>query len=230
MATSSFMRNAFISTLAAVGAMTAANDAMAQSFYSGQCGIPMAQFNQALLAEGQRTIVAGNGVGMRANPNSSTGVDTRGIANGITATEDGRLGYHYEGNNPLGTPSTEVCVTVLTNVQLSDARRGEIPARAYLGGAFNDSVNLSARNGTYPMVVADTIMGQGENRRYGLPIVMFGNLAERRGDISTLPASGQPTNIVTLLEPQYTQIGLERLNARQASVEQNNPVLAASLN
>jgi outer membrane receptor protein involved in Fe transport len=84
MAKSSFMRNAFISTLAAVGAMTAANDAMAQSFYSGQCDIPMAQFNQALLAEGQRTIVAGNRVGMRANPNSSTGVDTRALANGIT--------------------------------------------------------------------------------------------------------------------------------------------------
>lgn len=215
---SALSRQQIIGTIATVLTLTAANDAMAQSFYSGQCGIPMAQFNQALLAEGQRTIVAGNRVGMRANPNSSTGVDTRALANGITATEDGRLGYHYEGNNPLGTPSTEVCVrAVLTNVNLSDARRGEIPARAYLGGAFNDSVNLSARNGTYPMVVADTIMGQGENRRYGLPIVMFGNLAEQRGDISTLPSSGQPTRIVTLLEPQYTQIGIERLNARQTS-------------
>lgn len=206
-----------LSALALGTALTAANDAMAQSFYSGQCGISMADFNQALLTEGQRTVVAGNGVGMRANANSSTGVDTRAFANGITSTEDGRLGYHYEGNKPLGTPSTEVCVTaVLTNVQLSDARRGEIPARAYLGGAFNESVSIFARNNTYPMIVADTIMGQGENRRYGLPIVMFGNLVNQEGAISTLPASGQPTRIVTLLNPQYTEIGKQRLDARNA--------------
>jgi hypothetical protein len=57
MSKSSFMRNAFISTLAAVGAMTAANDATAQSLAMGQCYTP-----EHVLAtrqiEGQFTLVS----------------------------------------------------------------------------------------------------------------------------------------------------------------------------
>ena len=213
MATSSFMRNAFISTLAAVGAMTAANDADAQALQGRQC-VSLEQFNQTLAAEGQRTLVMGERITIADDPSSSTGVRTSRRFNGISSNADGSIGYQYEGDMPRGMPSTNICIrAVLTNVGLYDARSTEIPARAYLGGRFNQVVDNSAKDGSRPMIIADTVFGTGSARRNGLPIVVFGDLDARLGSVSTLLQNGSPVAIVSLDNIDYTPAALERINS-----------------
>jgi hypothetical protein len=212
MSKSSFMRNAFISTLAAVGAMTAANDASAQALQAGQC-VSLQEFNTTIVAEGQRTLVIGERATIANDPTSTTGVRTSLRVNGVSGGLNGK-GYQFEGDMPRGTPSTRVCVrAVLENVELYDARLAEIPARAYLGGRFNLAVDASAREGERPMIIADTVFGQGSARRNGLPIVVFGDLAERTGSIDTLLPNGDPTSIVLLHNIDYTPAALERINS-----------------
>jgi hypothetical protein len=213
MAKSSFMRNAFISTLATFGAMTAANDADAQALQGRQC-VSLAEFNQTLAAEGQRTLVMGERITIADDPSSSTGVRTSRRFNGISSNADGSIGYQYEGDMPRGMPSTRICIgAVLTNVGLYDARRTEIPARAYLGGRFNQVVDNRAAEGNRPIIVADTVFGQGEARRNGLPIVVFGDLTDRVGSVSTLLPNGDPTSIVSLDNIDYTPVALELINS-----------------
>lgn len=212
MAKSSFMRNAFISTLATFGAMTAANDASAQALQAGQC-VSLQEFNTTIVAEGQRTLVIGERVTVANDPSSPTGVRTSRRVNGVSGGLNGK-GYQFEGDMPRGTPSTRVCIrAALENVELYDARLAEIPARAYLGGRFNQVVDNRAAEGNRPMIVADTIFGQGSARRNGLPIVVFGDLTDRVGSVSTLLPNGDPTSIVSLDNIDYTPAALERINS-----------------
>jgi hypothetical protein len=224
MAKNSKIAQALLGTAFALGAMGAANDANAQALQGRQC-VSLAQFNQVLAAEGQRTLVMGERITVANDPSSSTGVRTSRRFNGISSSVDGKIGYQYEGDMPRGTPSTRICIgAVLTNVGLYDARRSEIPARAYLGGRFNQVVNNRAAEGNRPMIVADTVFGTGSTKRNGLPIVVFGDLADRSGSVSTLLPNGDPTSIVLLDNIDYTQTALERINSRQvASLETITP-------
>lgn len=219
------MRNAFIGTVLALGAATAANDVSAQAFQAGQCNIPMARFNEVLLDEGHRTLVVGERISVERDPSSPTGVRTARLANGITGDPAGTIGYRYEGNRPLGQISDTVCIrAVLTNVGLFDARQPQIARRAYLGGNFDLAVDASARENERPMIVADTVFGEGPSRRFGSPIVVFGDVVEKVGDITTPLPDGSAASITSLENVAYTQTALDRLNSRQvASLEANKP-------
>jgi hypothetical protein len=225
MTNNSKITQVLLGTAFAAMAGFAANDANAQALQAGQCDIPMARFNQALLSEGQRTLVVGDRIGVANDPTSPTGVRTARFVNGITGSPDGNSGYRYEGNRPMGQISETVCVrAVLTNVGLFDARRPEIARRAYLGGRFNQAVDESAREGERPMIVADTVFGTGSSRSLGTPIVVFGDLAERTGSVDTLLSNGDPTSITSLDQIAYTETALNRLNSRQvASLNTNTP-------
>lgn len=208
------IRNIAILTAAV---LIAANDANAQAFQAGQC-VSLQDFNTAIVAEGQRTLVIGERITVANDPSSSTGVRTSRRVNGISGSVDGRIGYQFEGDMPRGTPSTRVCIrAVLENVGLYDAGRTEIPARAYLGGRFNLAVDASAREGERPMIIADTVFGSGSARRNGLPIVVFGDLAERTGSVDTLLPNGDPTSILLLDNVDYTLAALERINSMRST-------------
>jgi hypothetical protein len=208
------IRNIAILTAAV---LIAANDANAQAFQAGQC-VSLQEFNTTIVAEGQRTLVIGERITVANDPSSSTGVRTSRRVNGISGSVDGGIGYQFEGDLPRGTPSTRVCIrAVLENVGLYDARRTEIPARAYLGGRFNFAVDASAREGERPMIIADTVFGPGSARRNGLPIVVFGDLAKRTGSVDTLLPNGDPTSIVLLDNVDYTPVALERINSMRST-------------
>ena len=193
----------------AAAAMCASSPALAVD--AGQC-LPIDQFNTAMKAEGQRTLIIGNRVAVNDTTKTASGVEANRFMNAISANEDGSLGYQFEGNRPRGEPSTEVCVAAkLTNVRLYDARRASIPAAAYLGGSFNKIVDTNASVGTRPMVVADTVFGTGTNVRNGRPIVMFGNVERQSGSLSTLLANGDPAMLVFTMETEYTPNALQRL-------------------
>jgi hypothetical protein len=185
---------------AAAGAMlVCATPAMAQTFHAGQCDIPIAEFNAALAAENQRTIVAGNGTGVANDRTSSTGVRTELYMNGVTSNPSGTLGYHYETDKPLGTAPTKVCVSaVLENISFYDARRDYIAPEAYLGGRFNSVVDNQAASGARPTVIANTVFGSGATRRNGLPIVIFGDMTRNIGEITTLRPNDSP--VVTTVD------------------------------
>jgi hypothetical protein len=217
LAKTSRLIQALLGTAFALGAMTAAQDASAQAFQPGQC-VSLQEFNTTIVAEGQRTLVIGERITVANDSSSSTGVRTSRRVNGISGSVDGRIGYQFEGDMPRGMPSTRICIrAVLTNVGLYDARRTEIPARAYLGGRFNQVVDNRAAEGNRPMIIADTVFGSGTSRRNGLPIVVFGDLTDRLGSVSTLLPNGDPTSIVSLDNIDYTPAALERLSSSQSS-------------
>ncbi|MFN7388348.1 hypothetical protein [Brevundimonas sp.] len=215
MATTSKITQALLGPAFALGAMTVANDADAQALQGRQC-VSLAEFNQTLAAEGQRTLVMGERITVANDPSSSTGVRTSRRFNGISSNAEGSIGYQYEGDMPRGMPSTRICIgAVLTNVGLYDARRTEIPARAYLGGRFNQVVDNRAAEGNRPMIIADTVFGSGTTRRNGLPIVVFGDLTDRLGSVSTLLPNGDPTSIVSLDNVDYTPAAIERISSQR---------------
>ena len=213
-----------LGTAFAAMAGLAANDAGAQALQATQC-VSLADFNAVLISEGQRTLVVGERIWVENDPTSPTGVKTGRKVNGVSANEDGSIGYQFEGDMPRGTPSNRVCIrAVLENVDLYDAKKTNIPARAYLGGRFNDVVDNSAADGDRPMVIADTVFGVGENKRNGLPIVVFGDLTEKTGSVDTMLADGTPTSVVILHNIDYTTAATERLKERQvATLLTSNP-------
>jgi hypothetical protein len=199
---------------AAAAALACSTPAMAQAFHAGQCDIPIAEFNATLIAEGQRTIMAGNGTSVANDRTSSTGVRTELFMNGITSSTSGTFGYHYETDKPLGTAPTKVCISnVLENMRFYDARQNYIAPEAYLGGRFNSVVDNQAASGARPTVIADTVFGSGTTRRNGLPIVIFGDMTRNIGEISTLLPNGSPVVTTTMMSFGYTQTGLDRLGA-----------------
>lgn len=164
----SALSGAFVSS-----AMCAATPAMALE--ARQC-MSVAQMNEALRDDGQRTMIIGDriaAVGDTANP----GVTVRTIRNinTITSNQDGSLGYQLEGNNSRSERSTWVCVRGrLADIHFYDARRIVIPEEAYLGGDFNRTVDRVAASGNRPMVIAKTIFGADSARYYGRPLVVLG--------------------------------------------------------
>ena len=212
MAKSSSLKKAFAYGAAALGAisvMGAANDAAAQSLQTGQC-VTRDVFNQTLAAEGMRTLILGNRTGIREDASSPTGARGVQFVNGVAANANGQ-GYLFEGDQPRGVNSSTVCVTALNGVSLYDISSTEIPRSAYLGGRFNFTVDSAAQRGDRPMIVANTVIGSGDARRYGLPVVVFGNASDRTGAITSMSTDGQPTLLAGLTSLDYTPAGQQRL-------------------
>lgn len=215
MASGSNKLKSFFGAAIALGAMTAANDAIALD--AGQC-LPMAQMNQALIADGQRTLIIGDRVAINNSTASSSGVVVNRWVNTVTSNADGSLGYQLEGNKPRGETSTEICVAAkLTNTQLFDATKNEIPQAALLGGAFNRAMELSAEDGIRPMVVANTVFGNGETLHLGAPMVLIGDPTRKIGSITTIK-NGEAVSLAGLQNVEYTPLALQRLASNPSSV------------
>lgn len=215
MAKNSKIAGLVLGSIFAATALTAANDAMALE--AGQC-LPMAQMNEAMISEGQRTLIIGNRVAVNNSTTSSTGLVVNKWMNAVTSNADGSLGYQIEGNKPRGEISTEVCVAAkLTNTQLFDATKNEIPQAALLGGAFNRAMELSAEDGIRPMVVADTVFGQGSNLRNGAPLVLIGDPTRKIGSITTIK-NGEAVSLAGLQNVEYTPVALQRLAANSSNI------------
>lgn len=208
MSRSKILCSAFGAAMAA--AMAFSSPALALD--AKQC-LPMAEMNAALKAEGQRTLIIGNRIAAVGREGSTETRMVRAV-NTVTSNADGSIGYQLEGNNPRSIPSTQVCVRAkLTDIQLFDARRTDIPQAAYLGGEFDLAVQEKAAKGVRPMLLASTVFGSGPTEHRGLPLMVFGNIAERGGTITTRSAAGQPQMLALLNETEYTSVALERLNS-----------------
>ena len=173
----------------------------------------MAEMNAALRAEGQRTVIIGDRSTVHNDASRSAGVRMELFVNTVTKNADGSVGYQLEGNRPRAEASTEVCVRAkLENVTLYDARLPRVSANANLGGAFNDLVRQNASVGTRPMVIADTVHrnSDGTSRR-GLPLVVFGNMAQRGGALVTALPNLQPQRLGVLVNLDYAPSGLSEL-------------------
>jgi hypothetical protein len=227
MAKTSKITQALLGTAFALGAMTATNDANAQALQGGQC-YTRDVFNQTITNEGMRTLVVGNSTSTRADASSPTGARGVDFINGVAANLSNGQGYLFVGDQPRGTPSNQICVTVaLEGTALYDINSTAIPRSAYLGGRFNDVVNRSAADGERPMVVANTVIGSGASRRNGLPVVVFGNPTDRTGVIATRTTDGQPTMLGVLHTLEYTPFAQERLASQGRQVASNDAAVPA---
>jgi hypothetical protein len=191
----------------------------AQALEPRQC-LPMAEMNEALRAEGQRTMIIGDRQALQNPTGRVADASIDRYVNTVTSNADGSLGYQLEGDLPRAQVSTRVCVAAkLTNVRMYDARRDAIPQAAYLGGQFDAVVRENAAKGTRPMLIADTVHpASGGTERRGLPLVMFGNIPGRSASIVTRMPDGQPQFLVLMGDTEYTAAGLARLNTQVAMV------------
>ncbi len=211
-----------LGTAFAAMAGLAANDAMALE--AGQC-LPMAQMNQAMVSEGQRTLIIGDRVAINHSDTSSTGLVLNKWMNAVASNADGSIGYLLEGDKSSTEPSTQACVKLkLTNIQLFDASKKEIPQAALLGGAFNRAMQLSAQDGIRPMVVADTVFGIDATLRIGAPMVLIGNPVKKVGSITTVQQNGEAVSMTQMQNLEYTEL------ARQKFASNSTPVTFAGLN
>lgn len=209
---------AHAAVLSLTAALALAGTASAHSLQPGQCYARDA-FNQTLIAEGMRTLVVGNRTGIQNAPGTESGVRGVQFINGVAGNLESRKGYVFQGNRPRGEPSDDICITAaLEGIALNDNTDPNIPRAAYLGGRFNDAVNRSAAEGMRPMVIANTVFVEGGKPRRGLPVVVFGHSAERRGVISTLTPNGTPTSLGDLTNLEYTPIALEHLGRKDTQV------------
>lgn len=204
---------------AVVGAgalMACATPAMALD--AGQC-LPIDQMNQAMRAEGQRTVIISNRVALRGRETATGGdIYTQEWVNTVTSNADGSVGYQLEGDRPRTEASAQICVRAkLTNVRLFDARQPTVSNDALLGGRFSNWILSNASDGTRPMMVADTVFGSGSTLRYGRPLVVIGNLTDRFGAIVTMQDNTAPDMLAQLNQVEYTSVGLERIGGRQVA-------------
>jgi hypothetical protein len=210
-------KTALIST--ALGAAFAAALGIASPAYAleaRQC-LPMAQMNEALRAEGQRTMIIGDRVAINDAPQTTSGVAVTRFVNTVTSNADGSVGYQLEGDLPRTQTSNNVCVRAkLTDLHLYDVRRSEIPAAAFLGGRFDAAVRENAAKGTRPMLIANTVRANGGA---GLPFVMFGNATSRSASITTRLPDGEAQFMVLMGDTDYTAAGLARLNQQVAMLD-----------
>lgn len=214
---SSLSRAATSFSLAAMGAALACATPAA-ALDAGQC-LPIDQINQAMQAEGQRTVIISNRVALRGRE-TATGADiyTREWVNTVTSNADGSVGYQLEGDRPRTEASAQICVRAkLTNVRLFDARLPTVANDAMLGGRFDNWITAQASDGTRPMMVADTVFGSGPTLRYGRPLVVIGNLNDRFGAIATQGDNTGPEMLAQLRSVEYTSVGLERIGGRQVA-------------
>lgn len=206
------------SALGAVFAASLCAATPAQALEPRQC-LPMAEMNEALRAEGQRTMIIGDRVAINDDGSRASGARFDRYVNTVTSNTDGSLGYQLEGDLPRAQASTNVCVRAkLTNVRMYDARRDSIPQAAYLGGQFDAVVRENAERGTRPMLIADTLHPSSGAERRGLPVVVFGNIPGRTGSIATRLPDGKPQFLIGMADTEYTQAGLARLNTQVAMV------------
>jgi hypothetical protein len=211
-------RSALVTTAigaAFAAALGAASPAMA---LEGKQCLPMAQMNEALRAEGQRTMIIGDRMAVNDDSTRSSGVSVTRYVNTVTSNADGSLGYQLEGDLPRAQTSTNVCVRAkLTDVHLYDPQKPTIPATAMLGGQFDAVVRGNAAKGTRPMVVANTVRSNGQGT--GLPFVMFGNAEDRSASIQTKMPNGQPQFLVLMGDTDYTAAGRARLSTEVAMLD-----------
>lgn len=169
-----------------------------------QC-LPMAEMNAALKAEGQRTMIIGDRLALRAD-------DVHRYANAVTSNADGSLGYQLEGDRPRAQASTSMCVAAkLTNIKFFDASRPGVPRQAMLGGKIDEVLKANETIGSRPMVVADTAHQDGKGGyRIGLPLVVSGNVPARSGVMYAREPNGEPVKLMLLGALDYTPAGLQR--------------------
>lgn len=214
MAKSSFMRNAFISTLAVAGAMTAANDAMALD--AGQCG-PRADIEAALRAEGQYPIVSG----YRAIPSRPRNIFTSNI--------DRSLGYNIEGNQ------TELCVGIkYTDIRLNTSTDMARPEWAYIAPAnspFNDFLTREEQRINLRVIFGATGLVRGTDgveRRAGLITVTQGNgdqyVTNQGGIWAANRSNGTFASLASLIDITINERNFQQI----ASVSSPTPTLVAS--
>lgn len=203
------------SALTAAFAASIGLSSPAHALETKQC-LPMAEMNAALKTEGQRTLIIGDRVATNDAPERSSGVRFDRYVNTVTANSDGSVGYQLEGDLPKVQASTKVCVAAkLTNVKLYDINRESIPQAAFLGGGFDDVVRGNATKGVRPMMIADTDF----SGRKGLPMVMFGEVADRTASIATRLPNGKPQLLVLMADTDYTSAGRARLGTQVAMRE-----------
>lgn len=100
----------------------------------GQC-YPAATVRASLSAQNQYKMIVGNRMALTFNA-AGDAIDSPRVANVFTSNPDGSLGYNLEGNQPLGTPSTEFCVRAqYRDVRFNDWTRAGVPDFARVGAA-----------------------------------------------------------------------------------------------
>ena len=216
-------------TLGALAVMGAASGAAAHALQPGQC-YTRDVFNQTITNEGMRTLVVGNRTGIREDASSPTGARGVDFINGVAANLTNGEGYLFQGDQPRGTPANRICISAaLANTLLNDINSPAIPRSAYLGGRFDNGVDAKAERGERPMIVANTVFGTGATRRNGLPLVLFGNAADRTGAITSMATDGQPTLLGALHSLEYTPFALEQLasQSRQVASAASSTTVAA---
>lgn len=211
----SILKSAFMASMLA----TACISTSALALEAKQC-LPMAEMNAALKAEGQRTLIIGDRVYVDSPTDDIMDARFNRFVNTVTANADGSLGYQLEGDKPRAQASDKVCVRAkLTHVQLLDARKPGINKAALLGGAFNEVIINSEKNGTRPMVVADSVHSDANGSdRIGLPVVILGNMEMKYGGVVSRQPDGRPINMLRMTSLDYTAAGLARLNPQVAMV------------
>lgn len=180
--------------------------------------LPMAQMNQALIAEGQRTMIIGDRLAMQNDASKKVGIRVDRYVNTVTANSNGSLGYQLEGDRRRSETSTSVCVAAkLTNIKFFDASRPGVPRQALLGGRIDEVLKESDKIGSRPMVVADSVHPDGKGGyRIGLPLVLSGNVPARSGVIYARQSNGEPVELKLLGDLDYTPTGLQRAQGATA--------------
>jgi hypothetical protein len=247
MSKSSFMRNAFIGTLAAVGAMTAMTSpfsfAAAQNApTTGSVGTslqpgcyPAAQVRATLRAEGQEPVIVGNRVTTRRDR----------PAHYFTSNARGE-GYQLEGDQSVGTPANTICVNArVEGLQVNDITSNTIPAWALIGNdrdaanancrnaatgpceSHDDYVRRASANGQRVMLVAHTVFNNPDgSTRNGRMITVLTQVDTQLADVKATNAIGASESVAGLEAVNYTQFAT-RLMAQNTN---NSPsVSLASL-
>lgn len=209
------VQKAGIAALSLAAIFTAASPAFALE--PKQC-LPLAEMNAALKAEGQRTLIVGNREALQNPTGQVKDASVHKFLNTVTGNSDGSEGYQLEGDLPRTENSTKICVGAkLTNIRLFDARRPGVPQGALLGGKFDDAVRSYEREGTRPMVIADTLHKSADgNYRTGLPMALLGNMEKSAALMYTRLPDGRPQEMLLMGDVEYTQTALNRLGTQVA--------------
>lgn len=178
-----------------------------------QC-LPMAEMNEALRAEGQRTIIIGDRAAMANDASRTSGIRIDRWVNTFTSNDDGSLGYNLEGDRPSGEPSTRACVRAkLTRIRLYDARRPGTPEGAQRGGAFDIMLREQEARGIRPMLQADSIStGPAGEIRQGHGVTLQGSVTRQSGMLFVNQPGGNAQSLFMMQNVAYTPVGIERLN------------------
>ena len=215
MRTNALLKSAFSASLMATAAVASPVFALEAK----QC-LSMAEMNAALKAEGQRTMIIGDRVYVDSPTDDIMDARFNRFVNTVTANADGSVGYQLEGDKPRAQASDKVCVRAkLTNVHFYDARKPGINQATLLGGSFNQSIIESEKNGTRPMVMADSVhRDESGVERVGLPVVLLGNMEVKAGVMITRKPDGSTLKMLRMTSTEYTAAGLARLNPQVAMV------------